>query len=654
MTKDDTAIMTPADVARAVLAGMNQLTNETFDTSAIQERLDKALTDARLAGNRLHQIELLEIRHLAHRAEDLALQDALRQSYGTMKDWIRQSLDAAEEAATRANGTLSEAEKLNVFAGKLGTLAGPAASAVSFGEGLYALSDENGQAVGAGLLGTVAGGFVTQLAVAAATSLGLGVLGTAGLVAIGSVGAAIVINEALPNSWKQAIGDPIVDIYDQARSGLTDFLQIMGGIPGILDSANDYWRSAVNWRPRIDPLAVDLDGDGIETVGTNGLAGAVFDQNADGVATASGWIGADDGLLVMDRNGNGAIDDGQELFGEATHSGAGTAADGFAALTDLDSNADGRIDTADADFAKLRIWREVNGDGVSQAEELHTLDELGISALNLANSQTDQNLAGGNRLIKTGTFVRSDGTTGQLGDVNLAEDHFHRRFEQSVAITEEAQALPDMQGAGMVRDLREAASQSADLAQALTDYTNAGTKAEQEALLDGLLQAWSGSSDMESLQDRALDAGFVVSWRFGSTAQDDGDAAAAAARYDGGAYGTGAQAVLQAYNDGQSDDYKKWLTRLSILERFNGRTFIEFQAPEVDSDDWAVSVDTAASGGTGATAGLSLHKVDVNLSDMQLQLLVLQLQIIIDGQLDDDPRDSLPSHPVVELSEALV
>ncbi|EAR20406.1 calcium-binding protein [Nitrococcus mobilis] len=628
MTKDDAAIMTPADVARTVLAGMDQLTNETFDTSAIKERLDKALADARLAGNRLRQIELLEMRHLTHRAEDPALQDALRQSYGTMKDWIRQSLDAAEEAAAQANGTLSEVEKLNVFAGKLGTLAGPAASAISFGEGLHALSIEDSQAVGAGLVGTVAGSIVTGLAVATATTLSLGVLGTAGLVALSSAGAAIALNTVLPDNWAQAIGDPIVDIYDQARSGLTDFFEVMGGIPGILDSTNDYWRSAANWRPRIDPLAVDLDGDGIETVGTNGLAGAVFDQNADGVATASGWIDTDDGLLVMDRNGNGAIDDGRELFGEATRSGDGTAADGFAALADLDSNTDGRIDAADADFAKLRIWQEANGDGVSQAGELHTLEEMGISALNLAHSQTDQSLTGGNRLIQTGTFVRSDGTKGQLGDVDFAEDHFHRRFEQTAALTEEAQALPDMQGSGMVRDLREAASQSADLAQALMDYTNAGTKAEQEALLDGLLQAWSRSSDMESLQERALDAGFVVSWRFGSTAQDDGDAAAATARYDGGAYGTGAQAVLQAYNDGQSDDYKKWLTRLSTLERFNGRTFIEFQAPEVDSDDWAISVDTAASGGTGATVGISLHKVDVNLSDTQLELLEQSYQAL--------------------------
>ncbi|HEZ1705990.1 TPA: iron-regulated protein FrpC, partial [Neisseria meningitidis] len=65
-----------------------------------------------------------------------------------------------------------------------------------------------------------------------------------------------------------------------------------------------------------DPLALDLDGDGIETVATKGFSGSLFDHNRDGIRTATGWVAADDGLLVRDLNGNGIIDNGAELFGD--------------------------------------------------------------------------------------------------------------------------------------------------------------------------------------------------------------------------------------------------------------------------------------------------------------------------------------------------
>jgi hypothetical protein len=58
-----------------------------------------------------------------------------------------------------------------------------------------------------------------------------------------------------------------------------------------------------------DPLTLDLDGDGIETV----AAGVLFDHTGEGRRAATGWVGPDDGYLVLDRNGNGTIDDGREL-----------------------------------------------------------------------------------------------------------------------------------------------------------------------------------------------------------------------------------------------------------------------------------------------------------------------------------------------------
>lgn len=118
-----------------------------------------------------------------------------------------------------------------------------------------------------------------------------------------------------------------------------------------------------------DPLTLDLDGDGIETTGESGRSGVMFDTDSDGINTATGWISADDGLLVRDINKNGIIDNGSELFGDSTALINGSvAANGFSALTDLDDNHDGKVDANDAAFSELKVWRDLNQDGVSAVQ----------------------------------------------------------------------------------------------------------------------------------------------------------------------------------------------------------------------------------------------------------------------------------------------
>ena len=97
----------------------------------------------------------------------------------------------------------------------------------------------------------------------------------------------------------------------------------------IPDSLSRYFTRATQWVASREPLTLDLDGDGIETVAINTNNPILFDHDADGVKTATGWVGPDDGLLVLDRNNNGAIDNGRELFGDSTQlSSGGNAADG--------------------------------------------------------------------------------------------------------------------------------------------------------------------------------------------------------------------------------------------------------------------------------------------------------------------------------------
>ena len=243
-----------------------------------------------------------------------------------------------------------------------------------------------------------------------------------------------------------------------------------------------------------DPLTLDLDGDGIETVASNGHKGALFDHSNDGIRTATGWVGKDDGFLVYDRNGDGVVNNGSELFGDNTPLKNGErAANGYQALAELDDNGDGKVDAADSAFAKLRVWRDLNQDGISQEGELLTLEEAKVKALNLANKNADRDLGNGNTLAEEGTYTDSDGNEKQMGDLNLAADHFHSRFSDSITLTDEQQQTPNLRGSGRVRDLREAAAQSPDVAAALQAYANAQTKEEQLALRDQLLRAWAGT-----------------------------------------------------------------------------------------------------------------------------------------------------------------
>ena len=243
-----------------------------------------------------------------------------------------------------------------------------------------------------------------------------------------------------------------------------------------------------------DPLVLDLDGDGIETVGSRKLNGAVFDHDGDGIRTATGWVKADDGLLVVDRNGDGIINDGTELFGDSTLLADGTKAkDGYAALREFDSNSDGRVDAQDKHFNQLRVWRDLNQDGICQTNELFTLEQVGVKALNLANKNTNTNLGNGNTLAQSGSYETTDGRTHAMGDVNFEHKPVFSEYTEEVKLTEQQKQAPNLKGTGRVRDLRDAAALSDKLAELLNTYSNTETRAGQLSLLDKLLLEWAKS-----------------------------------------------------------------------------------------------------------------------------------------------------------------
>ncbi|MCL2658356.1 MAG: hypothetical protein FWD62_13290 [Betaproteobacteria bacterium] len=275
-------------------------------------------------------------------------------------------------------------------------------------------------------------------------------------------------------------------------------------------SVNTYFNAARPLDLPHDPLALDLDGDGIETIGVGTV---LFDHNGDGIRTGTGWLKGDDGFLVLDRNGNGVIDNGGELFGVDTIKSNGQrATDGFDALRDLDSNGDGIFDANDEQFSNVRVWRDLNQDGISQANELFTLEQLGIASINLTPTTTNVALGGGNTQTALGTFARSDGSTGAVGNaaiddgaaanLNLAQNPFYREFTDPIELTEATQNLPEMHGSGAVRDLREAATLNTNLAAALSSVQTAGTREALDAQLNTIIVEWAKSADFPSTLER--------------------------------------------------------------------------------------------------------------------------------------------------------
>jgi Ca2+-binding RTX toxin-like protein len=248
--------------------------------------------------------------------------------------------------------------------------------------------------------------------------IGLTAVGLPWLIGIG-VGLAVW-------DYVDARNYDLTDVYNDLTNDLTD---MYNDITSKYNMLMDYWADISPFSddgippnyptpptpPRRDPLVLDSDKDGFISTIKLQDSQTYFDITGDGIKEKVSWIGANDGILAYDKNGNGKIDGIDEVFGNFTTSG-------FEELRQLiDSNQDGVIDRKDELFSRLKVWHDANADGTSQADELVSLKDEGVTSINL-NAITTNIELGGATLTEASKYTDSEGNKELAADVNLEYD----------------------------------------------------------------------------------------------------------------------------------------------------------------------------------------------------------------------------------------
>jgi Ca2+-binding RTX toxin-like protein len=279
-----------------------------------------------------------------------------------------------------------------------------------------------------------------------------------------------------PNAYQQALSnfvnglEKVIQIVLDYKWAVLNPLTLADAL-GLSDWLPDWFHGPADSFDKgpsgLSPLVLDLDGDGVEVSSlAYGAAGShvYFDMDNDGFAERTAWATGGDGVLAIDKNGNGKIDNQGELFGNTA-----TYANGFLNLKQYDSNADNKITSADAQFANLRVWVDADSDGQTDAGELKTLASLGITQINLAATALTSTYLNGNRVSDTSSFVMG-GATRTVSDVWYQMDNRDSHYTGDVTLDVRTLFLPTLKGFGNLKDLHVAMSQNASLLTLVQDF----------------------------------------------------------------------------------------------------------------------------------------------------------------------------------------
>lgn len=263
------------------------------------------------------------------------------------------------------------------------------------------------------------------------------------------------------------------------------------GIQGALGAISGFFNQAESAISRIDPLILDLDGNGIQT--TSLAAGRNFDFNGNGSAERMAWVGDGDGFLVRDLNNNNQIDNGGEFFGDRTVlTGSTFATDGFQALAAMDTDSNGVIDKNDADFGTLKILK---GDGT-----LISLEDSGIQSINLDSKSINLVDSDGNTQTAITNFTQDNGTSANIANYILQTNLADTIPTSHIDIPDDIKILPNAAGGGNVVELQQAMAldTSGTLKDLVQDFINETDPANRQAIVNNILMEWTDANSVSS------------------------------------------------------------------------------------------------------------------------------------------------------------
>ncbi|MFL0418838.1 calcium-binding protein [Sphingomonas sp. 179-I 2A4 NHS] len=294
-------------------------------------------------------------------------------------------------------------------------------------------------------------------------------------------------------------------LIDAASELLHDKVTDLGKL---MLKANEVFGIAVNTG---SPLVLDLEGNGLNLTSKDGTGAVYWDIDSDGFRNATGWIGAGMGLLAVDLDQNGTIDNNLELFGNQPQNGL---ANGFQSLAAYDSNNDGVVDANDDQFGDLLVWTDDNGDGQSSVNELHTLASLDITSINLNYADVNYTL-NGNNVRQESTFTM-DGQTHTIADVWFSFDAVNTRYDMDYELSINALGLPSQRGYGKLSTLDIAVGQNQNLLDMVASLAEKSasdlfaSNFDLRAALTDIMYEWAGVADMDpDSRGTALDARMI-------------------------------------------------------------------------------------------------------------------------------------------------
>ena len=405
----------------------------------------------------------------------------------------RMAIDAMARYGSQDSGIVSElssvmkdlksSSKLTKFLGGV-KIAGYSSIAYMAVTEAISTIDKSNQAIANGEYGKAAGIVAGSSANMFLTYVGGEGLTNAILPAFLSVGAAF-------GPIGMVVGGVLAGV-----AGFTIMDKLGDSIENVFEKIGKIWdsryRSATDAvRYRADPLVIDFDGDGFEILSVKD--GVYFDNDAKGLKEKTAWVSSDDALLAIDVNGNGIIDDGSELFGTSTVMSDGNKAkSGFEALSQYDTNGDGIIDANDSSYAKLLIWQDKNGDGISRQDELVALDDAGIKSISLSTSDdTGRNVV---------SVTMTDGSTVSMGEFDFDAQYYNTREKNKPQISDEIAKQPDISAIGNVESLHTLMQndKSGVLKGYIEQFAASDSRAEKETLVTKILYFITGADKVES------------------------------------------------------------------------------------------------------------------------------------------------------------